>query len=356
MPFNVPSEPLWAIFTPDVIRQLSLVGKPSRDLEFRLQVLAAGGLNSHDPRGQALRAWKAAWEVYLFAAFASGLFEDPHGADLRSRLTGVDDDNFRSAMSECLAAWYLAGKRKLPVEARPEGRSGHLLEFVLKLSDGDINVEVKAPFRPIISDFWWGDDTEALQSVLRSANKQFAPRQRNLLVVVPQLRFDVFGAFRVPIERAFIGENVIQVPIDTRTGGPAGPTTFPFKPSGDFTKTWRSGPPSSPQHTPRHTRVGAALFLGEYLDRREVKHHALIVHNPNAAVPLPNTLWNGIPEFSSHQGQWRWSDQLESERRDSDVPSLSDLTQLIAPGSEWLTDATKFERVIRDYLRDSARE
>lgn len=168
MSFNVPSEPIWAIFTPDVIRQLSLVGNPSRDLEFRLQVLAAGGLNSHTPRGQALRACKAAWEVYLFAAFACGLFENPHGPDLRSRLTGVDDDNFRSAMSECLAAWYLAGKRKLHVEARPEGRPGHPLEFVLKLSDGDINVEVKAPFRPITSDFWWGDD----------AAKRFARRQQ----------------------------------------------------------------------------------------------------------------------------------------------------------------------------------
>jgi hypothetical protein len=161
---SVPSEPLWAIFTPDVIRRLSLVGNPSRDLDFRLQVLAAGGLNSHIPRGQALRACKAAWEVYLFAAFACGLFDGTHGADLRSRLTGVDDDNFRSAMSECLAAWYLGGKRKLPVEARPEGRPGHPLEFVVKISDGDIGVEVKAPYRPITSDFWWGDDAEACKA------------------------------------------------------------------------------------------------------------------------------------------------------------------------------------------------
>jgi hypothetical protein len=172
---------------------------------------------------------------------------------------------------------------------------------------------------------------------------------------VPQLRVDVFGAFRVPIERAFIGETVIQIPIDTRTGGPAGPTTFPFKPSGDFTKTWRSGPPSSPQHMPRHTRVGAALFLGQYVDGREVKHHALIVHNPNAAVPLPNNLWDGIPEFFCHEGQWRWSDHPEPGRLDSDSPSLSDLTQLISPGSEWLTDPTKFDRVIRDCFRDPAR-
>jgi hypothetical protein len=87
---------------------------------------------------------------------------------------------------------------------------------------------------------------------------------------------------------------------------------------------------------PRHTRIGAALFLGQYVDGREVKHHALIVHNPNAAVPLPNNLWDGIPEFFCHEGQWRWSDHPEPGRLDSDSPSLSDLTQLISPGSEWL--------------------
>jgi hypothetical protein len=353
MPYNVPSEPLWAIFTPDALRQLSLIGNPSNELTLRLQVLAAGGLNSHNQRGQALRAYKAAWEVYLFAAFACGLFDGLHGADLRSRLTGTDDDNFRSAMSECIAAWYLAGKRKLPIEPRPQGRPGHPLEFVVGLADGGINVEVKAPYRPITSNFWWGDDADALQSVLHSANKQFAAGQRNLLIVVPRLRADVFGSFRVPIERAFIGETVIQIPIDKRTGGPAGPTTFPFKPSGDFAKKWRSGAPDSPQHTPRHTRVGAALFLGEYVDGREVKHNALVVRNPNAAVPLPNNLWQGIPEFSCEQGQWRWSDHAEQERLNDDLSSLSELTQLIGPDSEWLTNPAKFDEVVRDCLRES---
>jgi hypothetical protein len=256
-------------------------------------------------------------------------------------------------MSECLAAWYLAGKRKLPVEPAPEGRPGHPLEFVVNLADGGINAEVKAPYRPITSTFWWGDDADALQSVLHSANKQFASGQRNLLIVVPQLRIDVFGSFRTPIERAFIGETVIQIPIDTRTGGPAGPTTFPFKPSGDFAKKWRSGPPDSRQDTPRFTRVGAALFLGEYVDGREVKHHALVVRNPNAAVALPNDLWEGIPEFSCQQGQWRWSDHAELERLNNDVPSLSELTQLIAPDSEWLTNPAKFDEVVRDCLRES---
>jgi hypothetical protein len=126
--------------------------------------------------------------VYLLAAFACGLFEDPHGADLRARLTGSDDENFRSAMSECLAAWYLAGRLRLRVEPRPEGRPGHPLEFVIKLSSGDINVEVKAPYRQITDDAWWGDDADLLQSVLRNANKQFEAGARNLLVIVPELR------------------------------------------------------------------------------------------------------------------------------------------------------------------------
>jgi hypothetical protein len=107
---------------------------------------------------------------------------------------------------------------------------------------------------------------------------------------------------------------------------------------------------------PRIQGLGQHFSLANLDHGREVKHRALVVHNPNTAVSLPTNLWDGAQEFSSPQGQWRWSDQPESDRRNSDVPSLSDLTQLITPGSEWLTDPKKFERVIRDYLRDSARE
>jgi hypothetical protein len=78
LPF-VPSEPLWAIFTLDAIRTLRYVSAPSPMLDFRLAVLGAGGLNpSYSNR--RLRAYKAAWEAYLVAAFACGLFESNHGA------------------------------------------------------------------------------------------------------------------------------------------------------------------------------------------------------------------------------------------------------------------------------------
>ena len=348
MLFDVPGEPLWAIFTPQVIDTLHRVQHPSDLLVARLRVLAADGLNSSTWPGQAFRAYKSAWEVYLFAAFACGFFEDPHGADLRARLTGNDDENFRSAMSECLAAWYLTGRLRLRIEPRPEGRAGHPLEFVIKLPAGDIKVEVKAPYRPITDNLWWGDDAELLQGALRTANKQFEAGARNLLVIVPELRISVFDR-RTPIERAFIGETIIQIPIDTRTGGPAGPTTFPFKQSGVFLRSWRTPSQETGQWTPRHTRIGAALFLNDYDDGVEVKHRALMVHNPNAAVPLPRDPWFGIPEFSRQSGRWEWSDLADQRSLQPDAPDFWDV---IHPGSEWLTDPKKFEREVKNCFRE----
>jgi hypothetical protein len=131
----------------------------------------AGGLNP-STENQALRAYKSAWEVYLFAAFACGLFDGDHGKDLRARLTGVDDDSFRSAMSECLAAWYVAGHLKLAITPRPEGRPGHPLEFAITHRDGDINVEVKAPHRAVTTTFWWGDDSDLLQGARRTRSRR----------------------------------------------------------------------------------------------------------------------------------------------------------------------------------------
>jgi hypothetical protein len=349
----VPAEPLWAIFTPEVLDRLSRIRRPSPDLTFRLSVLAAGGLASHNSRGRVLRARKSAWEVYLIAAFACGLFEGEHGAEVRARLTGEDDDNFRSAMSECFAAWYLAGKRKLRVLSRPEGRPGHPLELLIKLPDGDVNVEVKAPLRRITEEFWWGDDSDVLQGVLKTANGQFEAGKRNLLVVVPSLRLDVLGSVRDAIERAFIGETVVQIPIETQTGGPAGPTTFPFKESGNFTKKWRKGPRDNSHFVARFTRVSAAIFLGEYDAGSEVKHRALIVHNPNAVAPLPVDLFEGIPAFVSYGGQWTWSDRVEADAEAAGGPSLAELIDLVKPGSDWLTDPTKFDQVVRDCLRST---
>jgi hypothetical protein len=174
--------------------------------------------------------------------------------------------------------------------------------------------------------FGGGDDSDVLQSMLHAANKQFKKGARNLLIVIPWLRLPVSDNWRVPIERAFIGGTVIQIPIDTRTGGPSGPAGFPFKQSGDFMKAWPAkADQNTVQREPRHTRVGAVLCLNDYNDGAEVKHRAFMIHNPNAAAPLPRHLWPGIPEFSCQSGQWGWSDISKRKEREREGPSFWDV-------------------------------
>jgi hypothetical protein len=295
----VPAEPLWAVFTPEVITNLRQIRSPSQRLQTRLRILDARGLNPN-PVNRELRAHKAAWEAYLTAAFAIGLFEGPDGVELSARLTGTDDDNFFSAISECFGAWYLAGRRRLELVPRPRGQGAKCLEYSIKCESGDINVEVKAPYRPLGDEFFWGDDADLLEKALQSANRQFAKGQRNLLVVHPRLRLSIFPQFcRMPIERAFIGEDVIRIPLNPATGGPAGPTHTAFKQSGRFVKLWPG---------PRYTRISAVLSLNGYEEGGEVKPRALMVHNPNAEMPLPRDMWQGIPEFFLDSNRWRWSD------------------------------------------------
>lgn len=239
-----------------------------------------------------------AWDIYLYAAFAVGMFEGVHGHELRRRLTGPDDDSFRSAMSECLAAWYLAGPLGLSVGARPEGRPGHPLELLIRHPDGDINVEVKASYRRLVEGVFYGDDSDMLESDLKKANKQFSEGVRNLLVLTPQMSVPVTLTRRHPLEKAFVRATVISVPIDTRTGGPAGPMEFPFKQFGQFTRAGKL--------PPRFTRLSGLLFLDELFSTSYsfVEHLALVIENPNAPLPLPRSIWKDIPVFFRTENTW----------------------------------------------------
>lgn len=129
----------------------------------------------------------------------------------------------------------LAGKLRLALEPRPTGRKGHPLEYCIKHPEGDINVEVKAPYRPISENVWDGEDSDLLQSALESANKQFQKDVPNLLVIIPHVRNPIFN-FRRQITHAFLGKMVTKVPIDINSGGPAGPISNIFKSSGHFLK------------------------------------------------------------------------------------------------------------------------
>jgi hypothetical protein len=303
----VQKEPLWDIFTPDVVASWRRMPNPTESVKLRLKVVGSGGLNPNFPN-RPYPAYKAAWERYPFAAFACGLFQGPHGKDLRARLVAPSDDNFRSALSECLAAWYLAGRLHLPLRPRPAGQGQRVLEFIIEHVGGNINVEVKAPNRAIRAnaEFFCGGDEDLLESALDHANRQFPRDTRNLLVIVPSLRLPVLET-REEIEKVFIGEHYIQIPIDPLTDGTAGEERIIYRDDvGKFTKPW---PSKKSAFGPRFTRVGAALFLDDdYVEHGTVSPKALIVRNPNALKSLPRDLWGSVPEFFLDKNRWRWSD------------------------------------------------
>lgn len=339
-----PDDALGHVFTSEVLANLGKVSDPSEQLAYRLEVLSACGPYPSDTRTvyriRSCRARKAAWETYLSTGFSCGMFDGEHGKDLRSRLTGVGDDNFWSAMAECLVCWLLAGKLKLPVRPRPRGRDGKTLELLVDLADGGMRIEVKAPSRERLSKSWSGDDSDILARCLRDANKQFEHGVRNVLVLVPMLRTSVY-ACRGQLIRAFYGEEQISVPINHGTGEPAKPVEVGFAQTGKFLKHWK------PTGNPRFTRVSAVLCVEErpgtsyplrnpfglylegasvdvwrkwyddeklFLDKTNtawVSHALLVLHNPYAEYSIPREPWGDCPQFVDSNGMMSWTDGHE---------------------------------------------
>lgn len=315
----VPTDPIADVFTPERLGRLHGLATKSDDLVARLSVLAARP-SSVDPEAARIiahpayrRAERSAWETYLHAAFALGLFDDPHGSDLRARLTGDDDDAFRGALAECMVGWLLAGKLKLSIDVRPEGRPGHLLEYLIHHASGDIRVEVKAPHRPLPpSSAWYGDDSDLLAGALKRANEQFDSGVRNLLVVVPSIRMPVYRD-RGQLARALYGQPVFTMPIDVAKGEAVGPTTIELQSDGRFLSTRNpKGRLLKPDGTPAYTRVGAVLCVEEELQFANapwMDHKILLAHNPHAADRIPNDIWGDrIPQFLEVGGEMAWDD------------------------------------------------
>ena len=303
------SDALEEVFPPSIIEALRSVPNPTEALRVRLHVLM--GDLPHMPDVELLRE---AWEKYVRCATRLSFFDGAQGEDLRSRLVGKDDDLFRSAMSECFAAWFLSERLHLKVSPRPMGRSASVLEMAVASKDGDINVEVKAPRKPLpTTGVWVGDDADALRSAIKSANEQFEQGRKNLLVIVPQLPTFFWaeprGLRRFMALKAFVVEETIRVAIDPTTGGPAGPIHQGWRPSGEFVK-------SRPGKKRWFTRTGAALLINEHIAVAPLKMtcSAMLVHNPSARNPLPTDLWRGVDQFCEvGGGQWTWRD---AERRD----------------------------------------
>jgi len=119
-----PHDPLKDVFSQEV--KDAWRANANEELINRLRILCACGPYPSDPHAahdlRCFRAKKAAWETYLFTAFALGFFQGQRGQDLRARLRSRDADGFRSAIAECMACWFLAGRMKLPSDPVAPGR------------------------------------------------------------------------------------------------------------------------------------------------------------------------------------------------------------------------------------------
>ena len=164
---------------------------PTDELIRRLKFLCACGPRpSDDMKAICLmhdRAVRAAWETYVYCAFACGFFQGQRGADLRGRLASKDPADFRSAMAECMVCWFLAGRLGLLVTGDAPGRGAKMLDMRAVIDSRDVGVEVKAPYRerPPQGQPWWGHDGNLIARSLDTANKQFADDVANILVLVP---------------------------------------------------------------------------------------------------------------------------------------------------------------------------
>lgn len=296
----VPSDPIRAGFSDEVVARLASRPNKSARLDRRLAIIGAHDERLGNQLDDVCRAMRLAWCSYLSVAFALGLFDEPHGADVRARLTGADDEEFRAAMKECMVGWMLSKKLNLNITARPEGRAGRVLEYLIVHETGGIHVEVKAPYRPVVTRSWWGDDSDLLAGTVREANAQFEPGVCNLLVLAPELRVPVYLE-RDQLIRAFYGEQVISVPLDVDTGNVAGPTTVQFSPDGRFLNPRnRKGKLLKRDGMPACTRVGAVLCVEEWIAESgppAVAHQILLAHNPYATDPIPQHIWGPTPQL-----------------------------------------------------------
>jgi hypothetical protein len=287
------------------------------------EVLAASGPLPSDDRWAAdrilrRRASRAALDVYVSAADACGLLD----SNVVERLRSTEERNFRSAKAECLVAWFLAGKLGCKVAPLAGGgRKGKQVEFGATTHEGQLVVEVKASRVDVPkSKSWSGDDFKTLEADMRDASDQFGKSTRNLLVLVPQLRTPVYED-RDQLEK-LIGERVMHVPIATERGVKAPPPYPGFVARGRFVRFGKTDKDGN--RLPAHTRVSAVMSIECGLVEKhrggwEIDHRVVVVHNPNAEMPIDPTTFGGYAQLVKvSETDMAWTDRKEESDDDDD--------------------------------------
>jgi hypothetical protein len=287
------------VFTPEVISRLSRYSPGSSSLGFRISVLD-GGTNDSERK-------RALWSDWLECARSSGLLYLESRDELVARLTGVNDDNFRSALAECMACFFLVRDLGICIEAHPIGRNRRVLEFAAHCGAGTLlNFEVKSP-RSTKSFAAQGGSiasavdpslaVEPLQQALEQANKQFAPNRANVLVLaLPEVgeEFWCLSWETQILVQAFYGHELLVTQ-------PCRSSSSIFQPSGKFLKR--------AQGVPRFTRIGAVICVEDIPPYPRLQ--AVVLHNPHAIFPISEAIWKDCRQLIARSGEMRWNSDKE---------------------------------------------
>lgn len=249
-----------------------------------------------DPDDTRFDAHRRAWCAAIETAAACGLLDD----DLRERLRSRDDDAFRGAIAECLVSRFFA-ERGLDARPRPRGRGDRRLDMSIHGHGVDANVEVKAPYVPSTWNVVVGGDGAVLRDVVEKAGAQLPTGTANIVAIVPILRTPVW-MHRDQLRDALVGQPTIVVPValadDVEVPGP-----YPgFRQDGKLARL--RGAPG--QERTDLTRVSAAFTIEHEYDAGQLTTRAVVVHNPFAALPFPDAIFDPHPQWIRDGDDMYW--------------------------------------------------
>lgn len=296
------------LFTAEVLEKLARLRRPEpskwdnagKAVRERHLVVAANGPQPSPARWANRRAWAE----YIRVASTCGLLDEA----LRKRLVGVDDDDFRSALSECCAAWYFVRRRRANVRPNPASKSNKNFDLLVSRNGLVVHSEVKAPYVPQLNNFGVGDDLKVLRKSISDAGAQLKKGTPSLVILVPAIRTPV-SMNRGQLLKATIGEPALAIYVSRGDSKPPPPKPT-FIQDGKLAKVWPAGDGAFRTDL---TRVSAVMTIEQRrLDGPggpRLSPVVIVVHNPFAAHPIDPEFFGKAPQWVVNNGMMQWSDR-----------------------------------------------
>lgn len=239
-----------------------------------------------------LRALGEMWSEYLQSVKDANLLHDDLLSRLRDKKGG---DNFRGALAEVIAIWFLQKYLKLNPEVIEQAK-GSTPDLRVCWGGKEVIIEVTSPCTaPVLGNTCSGNNSEMLFNSLRNKSKQLDPEKINLIFMVPyvQERLFNFPVDRSEMVEAFYGKLVYQVMFE--------------KESFDVVDHKSVIEPRC-FYKDDFTRVSAVILLYEKCSKEKgIYQEVYVLHNPRARYPVTQNkeVWKGCTQL-----QWGmyWED------------------------------------------------